>query len=184
MSNKHHVCPVAIAGWLDNRVRRLYQNPRRILKPYVQEGMTVLDVGCGPGFFSVDMAQMVGKSGLVIAVDLHEAMLQKVRDKIIGTKLEKRIKLHKCEENKIGVSDDVDFVLLFYMVHEVLDKKRFFEEIKEILKPKGQIFIVEPPCHVLKSAFKRNIKKAVDVGFKDFKGPNMLFHKTAILKKG
>jgi ubiquinone/menaquinone biosynthesis C-methylase UbiE len=184
MSNKGHVCPVAISGWLDNRIRRLHQNPQRILKPYVKKGMTVLDVGCGPGFFSVDMARMVGKSGLVIAADLQEAMLQKVREKIIGTELETRIKLHKCEENKIGVLDEVDFVLLFYMVHEVVNKRRFFEEIKGILKTTGHIFMVEPPFHVSKSAFKQSIKQAIGVGFKDFKCPNMLFHKTAILKKG
>jgi ubiquinone/menaquinone biosynthesis C-methylase UbiE len=59
------------------------------------------------------MALMVGKSGQVIACDLQEGMLQKVREKIDGTELEARITLHKCEEGKIGVSDHLDFVLLF-----------------------------------------------------------------------
>ena len=44
------VCPVEIADGLDNRVRRLLQNPQRILGNYVKEGMTALDLGCGPGF--------------------------------------------------------------------------------------------------------------------------------------
>ncbi|KAB3547857.1 MAG: SAM-dependent methyltransferase, partial [ANME-2 cluster archaeon] len=48
-----HVCPVESAGGLDNRVRRLLQNPQKILGNYVKEGMTALDLGCGPGFFSV-----------------------------------------------------------------------------------------------------------------------------------
>ncbi|MBW2739492.1 MAG: class I SAM-dependent methyltransferase, partial [Deltaproteobacteria bacterium] len=116
---KEHVCPVEIAGHLDSGIRRWLQNPEKILRPYIEEGMTVLDMGCGPGFFSIDMAQMVGKSGRVIAADLQEGMLQKVRDKIKGTEFEKRITLHQCEKNKIGVSEYVDFVLLFYMVHEI-----------------------------------------------------------------
>ncbi|MBW2368692.1 MAG: class I SAM-dependent methyltransferase, partial [Deltaproteobacteria bacterium] len=166
MSNRNNrVCPVERAGSLDNRFRRWLQNPQKILKPYIEEGMTVLDVGCGPGFFSIDMAQMVGKSGQVIASDLQEGMLQKVRDKIKGTELEKRITLHKCEENKIGVSEHVDFVLLFYMIHEIPNKKAFFDEIGTILSPSGQVLIVEPPFHVSKSAFEETVRKAGDSGF-------------------
>jgi ubiquinone/menaquinone biosynthesis C-methylase UbiE len=146
--------------------------------------MTVLEVGCGPGLFSVDMALMVGKSGQVIACDLQEGMLQKVREKIDGTELEARITLHKCEEGKIGVSDHLDFVLLFYVVHEIPNKQGLFDEIRSILKPNGQVLIVEPPFHVSKSAFEETIKKSREVGFIDTDGPNMLFHKTVILKNG
>ncbi len=143
-----------------------------------------MDLGCGPGFFSIDMAQMVGKSGRVIASDLQEGMLQKVKDKIKGTELEKRITLHKCEENKIGVSEHVDFVLLFYMVHEVPNKEEFFNEIGAILRPKGQVLIVEPPFHVSKTAFEETVRKARDAGFTDVERPNVFFSKTVILKKG
>ena len=178
------VCPVERAGSLDNRIRRWLQNPQKILKPYIEKGMTVLDVGCGPGFFSIDMAQMVGKSGRVIASDLQEGMLQKVREKIKGTELEERVTLHKCEENKIGVSERVDFVLLFYMIHEVPNKEDFFNEIGTILKQNGQVLIVEPPFHVSKLAFEETVNKARDIGFEDIKGPNVLFSKTVILKNG
>jgi len=181
---KNRVCPVEKAGSLDNRIRRWFQNPQKILRPYIEEGMTVLDIGCGPGFFTIDMARMVGKTGRVIASDLQEGMLQKVRDKIKGTEFEERIKLHKCEENKIGVSDHVDFVLLFYMVHEVRNKGRFFDEIGAILRPNGQVLIVEPPFHVSKSAFEETVRKTKDVGFTNTKGPKVLFSKTVILKKG
>ncbi len=109
--NNTHICPVERAGGLDNGIRRWLQNPQKILRPYITEGMTVLDVGCGPGFLSLDMAHRVGKSGRVIASDLQEGMLQKVKEKIKGTELEERIVLHKCGENKIGVSEPVDFVL-------------------------------------------------------------------------
>jgi ubiquinone/menaquinone biosynthesis C-methylase UbiE len=93
---KNRVCPVKRAGSLDNRFRRWLQDPQKILRPYIKEGMTVLDVGCGPGFFTVDMALMVGKSGRVIAADLQAGMLQKLREKIQETELEECIVLHKC----------------------------------------------------------------------------------------
>ena len=178
------VCPVGRAGSLDNRFRKWLQDPQKIVGPYIKEGMTVLDLGCGPGFFSLDMAQMVGKSGRVIAVDLQEGMLQKLRDKIQGTEHERRITLHKCEENKIGVSEEIDFVLAFYMVHEVPNQEEFFNEIGVILKPKGQVLVVEPPFHISKSAFEETIRKARNAGFTLIERPKVLFSKTAVLKKG
>jgi ubiquinone/menaquinone biosynthesis C-methylase UbiE len=185
MSNKkNRVCPVTMAGSLDNRVRRWFQNPQKILSPYIKEGMTVLDLGCGPGFFSIDLAQMVGKSGQVIASDLQEGMLQKLREKIRGTELKERIILHKCEENKIGLSGRVDFVLAFYMVHEVPDQKEFFNELGSILKPDGQVFIVEPPFHVSRAAFEETIRTSREAGFTPVERPKVFLGKAVILEKG
>ena len=181
---KNRVCPVERAGSLDNRIRRWVQNPQKILGPYIREGMTVLDVGCGPGLFSIDMAQMVGESGRVIAADLQEGMLAKLREKIKETELDGRIRLHKCEENKIGVLENVDFVLLLYVVHEVKNKKKFFNEIVNILKTNGQILIIEPPFHVSKTAFEETVGKAREAGLTEVERPKVFLSKTAILKKG
>jgi ubiquinone/menaquinone biosynthesis C-methylase UbiE len=180
---QNRVCRVSHAGRLDNRIRRWLQNPRKILSPYIKEGMTVLDMGCGPGFFSVELAQMVGISGRVIAADLQEEMLAKLRDKIKGTELEKRIVLHKCEKNKIGVSEKVDFVLVVYMIHEIPNQEEFFKEIASILKPNGQLFIVEPPFHVSKPAFEETIRKALGAGFTPIESPKVFLSKTVLLKK-
>jgi len=180
---KNHVCPVEKAGSLDNRFRRWFQNPRKILRPYVNKGMTALDIGCGPGFFSLDMAHMVGKSGRIIASDLQEGMLQKLKNKIVGTELEERIILHKCEYDKIDILEQVDFILAFYMVHEISHKDIFFKEIESILKANGSMLIVEPPMHVSKKAFNRTLEKAQAAGLITIEGPKVLFSKTAILKK-
>lgn len=185
MCNRNNrICPVERAGSLESKIRKWLQNPEKILKPYITEGMTVLDVGCGPGFFSIDMARMVGKSGNVIASDLQDGMLKKVKDKITGTELEKRIILHKCGRNRIGVSEHVDFVLLFYVVHEIPDKERFFNEIKTILNPNAQVLMVEPPFHVSKLAFEETVGKAVNAGFVGIEGPRVFLSKTRVLKTG
>jgi Methylase involved in ubiquinone/menaquinone biosynthesis len=180
---KNHVCPVEEAGFLDNRIRRRFQNPQKIVAPYIKEGMTALDFGCGPGFFIIDLAKLVGKSGRVIAADLQEGMLDRLRMKIQGTELQDRIYLHKCEANKIGLSEKVDFVLAFYILHEVPDQEGFFKEIAEILKINGRVFIVEPPFHVSKSAFEKTIRKAQNAGFLLTERPKVFLSKTAVLKK-
>jgi hypothetical protein len=68
------------------------------------------------------------------------------------------------------------------MVHEVPSPKKFFEEIKSILKPDGQMLIVEPPFRVSKRAFEETIRKARDAGFKPVEGPKVLLNKSVILK--
>jgi ubiquinone/menaquinone biosynthesis C-methylase UbiE len=69
---RNRVCSVERAGALDISLRKLLQNPQKILKPFIKEGMTVADLGCGPGFFTIEMAKMVGNNGKVTAVDLQE----------------------------------------------------------------------------------------------------------------
>ncbi len=179
---KHWVCPVAVAGILDSRLRRWFQDPRKILGPHIKEGMTVLDFGCGPGYFTIDIARMVGKSGRVIAADLQEGMLRKLRHKIQGTELEEHITLHKCEQNSIGLSEEVDFILAFYMVHEIPNQEGFFLEIGPILKTNGLLFIVEPPFHVWKKAFEQTIRKAQDSGFRPVQRPKVFLGRAVILR--
>ena len=177
------VCPVERAGGLDNRLRRWVHNPQKILGPYVKEGMTVMDVGCGPGLYAIEMAMMVGESGRVFATDLQEGMLGLLRSKIQGSGLEQRITPHKCERTKIGVSVELDFVLAFYMVHELPDQAAFFTEIEATLKGDGRLLIIEPPFHVSKSAFDTTMEKACDAGLTLVDRPKVLLSKTALLRK-
>ncbi len=180
-NRNRRVCPVENAKSLDNVFRKLAHNPKRLLKNYIREGMSVLDVGCGPGFFSIEMAAMVGKTGKVIAADLQEGMLEKVKSKIKGKEIEKHIVLHKCTKNKIGLSENIDFALAFYMVHEVPDQKKFFREIKSILKPGGKIFIIEPRFHVSEKAFENTIGIAKETGFKPVKRENVFLSRAVVL---
>jgi ubiquinone/menaquinone biosynthesis C-methylase UbiE len=182
-AERNRVCPVELAHSLDNKIRRLLQNPQKILSPYIREGMTVLDIGCGPGFFSIEMAKMVGRNGKIISADLQEGMLQKLHSKIMGTELEGRMKLIKCTQDTINVTETVDFILAFYMVHEVPDKNSFFHQLKNILSTQGQFLMVEPKLfHVSKKDFELTTLVAEKNGFKIHQGPSLLFSWSALLK--
>jgi ubiquinone/menaquinone biosynthesis C-methylase UbiE len=181
--DKNRVCPVELANSLDSKIRRWLQNPQKILSPYVKEGMKVLDVGCGPGFFSVELAKLVGAKGKVYSVDLQEGMLQKLRNKIYGTPLERIIQLIKCEKDKIVVPEKVDFILAFYMVHEVPDKDKLFATLKNFLNAGGELLIVEPKLfHVSKKEFASTISKAEAAGFKAAEGPKLPFSFSSVLR--
>jgi len=177
------VCPVELANSLDNKIRKWLQDPHKILAPYIKEGMKVLDVGCGPGYFSVELAKMVGKDGKVFSVDMQEGMLQIIRNKISGTTFEGIIRLIKCEQDEIRVPEKVDFILAFYMVHEVPEKDKFFKTMKNILDEKGTFLIVESKFfHVTKKEFAVTLGKAEAAGFKASQGPKLSFSFSAVLR--
>lgn len=177
------VCSVERAGALDVGLRKLFQNPRKIVSPYIQEGMTAFDLGCGPGFFTIEMAKLVGPDGKVIAVDLQDGMLEIVKKKIENTNLQHIIELHKCQSDKIGLTKAADFILIFYMLHEVPDQAAFLKEVHSLLKPNGKALIVEPKFHVTKDDFKKYRKVLSQIGFGIIEEPNVFFSRSFLINK-
>jgi ubiquinone/menaquinone biosynthesis C-methylase UbiE len=176
-----YVCPAEYSGSLDNWLRRLIHKPAKILKPYVSNQMTVLDLGCGPGYFTGELARLVGDKGSVIAADLQQAMLDKVRLKIKGTDMEPRVKMHRCLEDKIGISEKVNLVLAFWMVHEVPDQTGLFKELRSLLNTGGRVWIIEPKIHVREAAFNKMIATAESEGFEVIERPKVSLSRTIML---
>lgn len=158
------VCPVWLAGALEGRLRRWLQDPKEVVGEFVRPGYTVVDIGCGPGFFTTAMAEMVGGGGRVIAADLQPGMLDRLRVKAERLNLQSRVVLHRCQPDRLGVTEKVDFALAFWMVHEVKNPDGFFAEIAEMLKPGGYFLMVEPKMHVSASGFQDSIERARRAG--------------------
>jgi len=179
---KHRVCPVEHAGVLDFSFRKLLQNPRKILGPYLREGMTALDLGCGPGFFTLALARLVGEEGRVVAADLQAGMLEKAKAKIEGAGLAGRVRFHQCRSERIGLSEPFDFILVFYMLHEVPDQLLFLRETKGLLKPNGAILLVEPNFHVSPREFRESIAIMEQAGFAVRAEPKIRFSRSVVLE--
>jgi ubiquinone/menaquinone biosynthesis C-methylase UbiE len=160
------VCPHQIAFFLDNWVRRLIQPPAKIVGPYIQKGNTVIDMGCGPGYFTIDMAKMVGSEGRVIAVDIQVKMLERVRKKAQKYAVAERIDFYKADDTHIRLNQKADFILAFYMIHEVPDMTHMLKELKSLLNIGGKILAVEPRMHVNKAGFNRMLDRAEEIGLK------------------
>jgi ubiquinone/menaquinone biosynthesis C-methylase UbiE len=168
---KGSVCPHQISFMLDNWFRRWIQHPKKIAGEYITYGDTVIDMGCGPGYFSIDLAKMVGETGEVFAVDLQESMLVKVRKKAARHGVLDRMVFHQCSASHIGLSRKADFILAFYMIHETPDPKACLEELLGLLKTGGKLLVVEPKMHVSQAAFEKMIEDAESVGLKVFDFP-------------
>ncbi|MBN1431566.1 MAG: class I SAM-dependent methyltransferase [Methanomicrobiaceae archaeon] len=185
MSETHHVCPAERAGFLTGRLRSMVHNPERILAQYVKKGAVVVDIGCGPGFFTCPVAEMAGEEGRVIAVDLQEEMLQKLRQRAGEKGLLSRIELCRADVNSLNVNlkGEADFVLAFYMVHEVPDKEALFTQIYDILKSGGRILIIEPAFHVGKGEFKQTLDIALTKGLEIIESSEGIIDLKALLVK-
>lgn len=178
------VCPHQMAFMLDNWIRRLFQNPVKLLGEYIRAGDTVVDMGCGPGFFSIDIAKLVGPAGQVIAVDLQADMLDRIRKKALRHGVTDRVMYHQCRADGIGLQCAANFILAFYMVHETPDARRFFEEARSMLTPGGKLLLVEPKMHVSQASFESMVEDAARAGLRALDFPTGKGGRAVLLADG
>jgi cyclopropane fatty-acyl-phospholipid synthase-like methyltransferase len=173
-----------MAWTFDNPLRKWLHDPDRILRAQVKEGMTVADIGCGMGYFSVAMAKMVGPTGKVIAVDLQQRMLDFLNRRAARAGVAERIEVLLAVGDDIRIADPVDFMLAFWMVHEVRDIPRFFRQVAAALKPGGRMLYAEPRMHVTQNRFEEIIGHAAGAGFRAIHGTAVGLSRTVVLVRG
>ncbi len=182
----HRVCPWWIGYLLLTPFRRWGQNPNTVLGPYVTRGMTVLDVGCAMGFFTLDLARLVGSNGRVIAVDLQARMLQTLAKRAKRQGVADRIETRLCMDDDLGIDDlagSVDFALAFAVAHEVPDQARFLDQIRRGLRPGARLLVSEPSGHVDKQEFNRTVATAEGVGFEILERPSIRRSRSVLLQR-
>jgi ubiquinone/menaquinone biosynthesis C-methylase UbiE len=177
-----HICPWWLAYTFDHPLRLYFHNPAKMLGPYVTKGMTVLDVGCGMGFFSIGLAKLVGDSGSVISADVQPKMLATLHKRSQKAGVADIIRLHQTEPGKLGVVTPVDFILAFWMVHEVPDLETFFYQIRSCLKSNGRILIAEPRFHVSPKHFQEILVSAQASGLDLYDTPPIKLSHSAVFK--
>jgi ubiquinone/menaquinone biosynthesis C-methylase UbiE len=172
-----------MAYTFDNPLRRLIHNPEKIFSGLVTEGMTVMDIGCGMGYFTLGLAELVGDTGHVIAVDLQQQMLGIMLKRATKKGLGHRITPHRAEADSINISTPVDFVLAFWMIHEVPDPSFFFKEVAAILKPSAKMLYAEPAFHVPEEKYNQILADAAESGLSISCPLAIRFSRAALLEK-
>ena len=170
------ICPFWVGYLLVNPLRKLLEDPDRMLAPFVREGMIVLEPGCGMGYFTLPLARMVGPRGRVVAVDVQPRMLSALGRRARKAGLADRIDIRRAGAGGLGTEDlfgEVDVAAALHVVHEVPDQGAFFAEVWKALKPGAKLLIVEPKGHVCQEKFERTVAVAKKIGF----GPEALWGK-------
>ena len=163
----HRVCPWWLGYLLASPLRRLLQDPRKVLGPYVREGMTVLEPGPGMGFFTLELARLAGPTGRVVAVDIQPRMLSALRRRSARAGLLNRIDIRLVSSDTMGLADlagSVDFTPALAVVHELPSAERFFAEVAKASKPGAGLLIAEPVGHIKQGHFESELQAAIRAG--------------------
>lgn len=153
---------------LTTPLRRLKEDPAKLLPAYARKGMVVLEPGPGMGFFTLELARLVGPAGRVIAVDLQEKMLAGLRRRAERSALSDRIETRLCTADDLAVADlagAIDLAVLWHMVHEVARPGPFFAAVYACLRPGALALLVEPRGHVAEADFHASVARAIEAGF-------------------
>ena len=175
-----HVCPSEFYSTLDIGLRKYIHDANKMFSPYLKAGQSAADIGCGPGFFSVGLAKIVGESGKVVACDIQESGLDILSRKIDGSPLEGIISVHQSTIHSIALTAKFDFILNFWMLHEVDDKENFMTEIHAMMKPESFYMIVEPRFHVPLKAFQKEVNIALNAGLKPVGHPKIWMSRSVV----
>lgn len=180
------VCPWWLGYLLASPLRRLMMDPRKLLAPYVKEGMTVLEPGPGMGFFTLELARLVGVSGRVVALDIQSKMLDRLKRRLAKAGLLARVDIRLVQPDSMGLGDltsSVDFALAFAVVHEMPSPRSFFSELSRALKPGGFILFVEPVGHVKATLWDAELEAASQAGLIVAERPHIRRSHAALLRK-
>lgn len=182
----HRVCHWWLGYLLACPLRRLAQDPTRILAPYVHDRMTVLEPGPGMGFFTLELARMVGAAGRVVAVDIQPKMISRLKRRLAKAGLLERVDARLAGADSLGLADltgTIDFVLAFAMVHELTAPDRFFTDAARTLKPGGGLLLAEPIGHVRALRFGQQLALATQAGLRVIERPSICRSHAAMLRK-
>jgi demethylmenaquinone methyltransferase/2-methoxy-6-polyprenyl-1,4-benzoquinol methylase len=132
------------AGMLmGSRARRWLMNPMKTLQGAgIQPGQTVLEVGCGTGFFTIPAAQLIGDEGCLVAMDALSDFIKQVSKKVQATNL-KNVRVVKRDALDTGLdAESIDKVLLFGVIpFPSLPLNRLLPEMHRVIKPEGRLAV-------------------------------------------
>lgn len=116
--------------------RRRWQNPEKILTDIgLEPDMTFIDTGCGDGFFALPAAHMVGPNGKVIAVDINENAIRRLRQQALEEGLSQLSAEVRAAEETIACEGCADFVFFGINLHDFNDPVKVIQNAKKMLRP-------------------------------------------------
>jgi ubiquinone/menaquinone biosynthesis C-methylase UbiE len=122
----------------DNFLRRWLDDPIKTLKTVgLKPGLKVVEVGCGPGFFTIPAAEIVGSNGLVYAVDVHPRAIERVKQKIESKGIKNVCPMPTNASNIRLPEQSIDLVFMFGLPYIVGGQENVIFEMHRILKPGG-----------------------------------------------
>jgi len=135
-------CPYALAWLVDNPIRRRYMS-RVLDRTGIQPGERVLELGPGPGTFTVEAARRTEPDGALVAVDIQPKMIADVERKAQAAGLI-NVETHIASAYELPLDDgSIDRTFLVTVMPEIPDRQRALTELRRVLKLDGVLSITE-----------------------------------------
>lgn len=132
------------AEWLMRRVREQEEGPSQMREQlHVKPGMVVCDMGCGNGFHTLPLAEMVGEKGKVYAVDVQPEMIEMLKRNIESKGLKNIVPINSLYHDPKLPPNTCDMILLVDVYHEFSHPVQMLASMRAALKPDGQLVLVE-----------------------------------------
>lgn len=176
--------PHTEAHHLLNPLRRLVQSPKKVLRHLdLRPDSSVLELGPGPGYFSLEAARSVPEGRLVL-VDVQQEMLDMARKRLEARGF-MSVEYHRGDAASLPVENEsFDVVFLVAVLGEVPDRDACLKDIHRVLRPDGLLSLTEvklgDPDFIPMSEMKRLVPVA---GFGQYAQFNSWFHYTVTFKK-
>jgi demethylmenaquinone methyltransferase/2-methoxy-6-polyprenyl-1,4-benzoquinol methylase len=136
---------------MGSKVRQWLSDPVKTLQGAdIKPGQTVLEVGCGTGFYTIPAAQLIGNQGCLVAMDVSSGFIEQVSKKVQLADI-KNVRIVKRDALETGLdSASIDKVLLFGVIpFPLLPLNRLLPEMYRVLKPEGTlaVWLFPPVVH-------------------------------------
>jgi len=130
----------------DNPLLWIFREPYKRLKAAgLKPGQNILEIGCGPGFFTIPAAKIAGKKGVVYALDNHPLAIKSVQKKVKKEEIG-NVETIFSDATRTGLPDkSIDVTFLFGFFHHIEGLENIFSEIYRVLKPDGLLTIEKTP---------------------------------------
>ena len=177
------VYPNKLSWLLDFPLRRLIISPQNLAdRLHLKNNFHVLEIGPGPGYFSIEVAKRLSKGKLEL-IDIQSNMLDIIRKKDIKNIL-KNIKYKTGDIAKAEYNDEMfDVIFMITVLGEVENQQACLKNIFRALKPKGILSVTEQPGDPDFITFSKLKELLKNHGFKFVKKYDSLFNYTANFSK-
>ena len=181
-----HTCPVWLGHLLASPVRRLIENPNKLVLSLLKPTDRVLELGPALGYFTLPIAEALGPTGRLVSVEVQEGMLRRLRKRLEKRGLADRVELRLCTHEDLGLAGQqamFDLVLALHVVHETLAPAATMTTLASCMKAGGHLLLVEPSGHCPPEVFRSEVAAAERAGLVRTPHPRCEGRKNLVLWK-